>query len=69
MMCAILNTCSVLRPEPGSRVNLIPAHTQGAGVPASGAPVKGKSPRSAQDSISAVTLQDKQFPRDTEARD
>lgn len=35
---------SVLRPEPGSRVNLIPAHTQGAGDPVSGAPVKGQTP-------------------------
>jgi hypothetical protein len=30
-----------LRPEPGSRVNLNPATTQGAGVPVFGAPVKG----------------------------
>lgn len=38
-----LKACSALRPAPGSRVNLIPAHTQGAGVPVSGAPVKGKT--------------------------
>lgn len=34
--------CSALRPVPGSRVYLIPANTQGAGVSVSGAPVKGK---------------------------
>ena len=34
--------CHELRPVPGSRVNLIPANTQGAGVPIFGAPVKGK---------------------------
>lgn len=33
-----------LRPEPGSRVNFNPAHTQGAGMPVFGLPVKGKSP-------------------------
>jgi hypothetical protein len=32
-----------LRPEPGSRVTLIPTHTQGAGIPVSGLPVKGNS--------------------------
>jgi hypothetical protein len=32
-----------LRPEPGSRVTLIPTHTQGAGMPVSGLPVKSKS--------------------------
>lgn len=46
-----------LRPEPGSRVNLIPAHTQGAGDPVSGLPVKGQNQPSAQDSISAVSFQ------------
>jgi len=39
----------VLRPAPGSRVNLIPAHTQGAGVPIFGAPVKGNTCRTARD--------------------
>jgi hypothetical protein len=32
-----------LRPLPGSRVSLIPATTQGAGVPFIGAPVKGQT--------------------------
>ena len=44
MMYAIpLKVCSELRPAPGSRVTTTPAHTQGAGVPVSGAPVKGKT--------------------------
>jgi hypothetical protein len=30
-----------LRPEPGSRACITPAHTQGTGVPRIGAPVKG----------------------------
>lgn len=40
------------RPLPGSRVTTTPAHTQGAGVPVSGAPVKGNDFRA------AVTLTD-----------
>jgi len=39
---AFLATPFKLRPEPGSRVTThTPAHTQGAGVPIIGAPVKG----------------------------
>lgn len=33
---------NLFRPLPGSRVTTTPAHTQGAGVPVYGAPVKGK---------------------------
>lgn len=39
--CAVFCSLSALRPEPGSRVKPISAHTQGAGVPFIGAPVKG----------------------------
>lgn len=35
-------TFGELRPEPGSRVYIIPATTQGAGVPVFGSPVKGQ---------------------------
>ena len=43
MNCAILKSRCELRPLPGSRVQPIPTHTQGAGVPVSGSPVKGKA--------------------------
>ena len=47
----------VLRPEPGSRVKLISAHTQGAGVPLIGAPVKGNSTHCTTVSVTAAHLQ------------
>lgn len=50
-----LSHLSELRPEPGSRVNLIPATTQGADVPVFGAPAKGPNSAATQDSISAVS--------------
>jgi hypothetical protein len=46
-----------LRPEPGSRVTLIPTHTQGAGMPVSGLPVKGNSPKSTPVSVTATHSQ------------
>jgi len=41
ILCAV---SSELRPEPGSRVQLNPANTQGAGVPFSVRPSKAKTP-------------------------
>lgn len=47
----------VLRPVPGSRVSHTPAHTQGAGVPVSGSPVKGKDFGRIAVSVTAAHLQ------------
>ena len=48
-LCLCLCLCPlcqfVLRPLPGSRVNLNSEHTQGAGIRSRGAPAKGKMHR------------------------
>lgn len=64
--CMSQNSASALAGVEGEPT---PANTQGAGVPVSGAPAKGKIQQSAQDSISAVTSQAKQSSKLTEARD